>query len=115
MASRLQQRHMEEVRPATDSTYATSRHHSGDWIAVGGEDRAVADAAQDGVGIDAEEVEDGCGKVVGADRVFRGVGAVFVGGAVDEAALHARAGEERGVALWPMIATGVGVDLGRAA
>lgn len=65
--------------------------------------------------IDSQCVINGCREVVGAHRVFGGIGPVFVGGSVDEAAFDAAAGEERSITLRPVVAAGVGVYFGGAA
>ena len=58
--------------------------------------------------VEAEEVQDGGVQVVDVDAVFGGGDAVVVGGAVDEAALDAAAGEPGGEDLVMMFAAGVG-------
>jgi len=50
-----------------------SSHHAHDGIAVGDLHRPVADAAQFSVRINAEQVENGGGQIVGADRIARGI------------------------------------------
>src|SRR5687768_10533829 len=61
--------------------------------------------------VDPEGVEHGGGEVVRAHGILGGICAVFVGSAVNEATLHSAAREQDGVAIRPMIAAGVFIDL----
>ena len=57
----------------------------------------------------------GRGEVGRGDGVAVGIGPDLVAGAVDGAASDAAAGEDRAVAVRPVVAAGLGVDLGRPA
>ena len=86
-----------------------------DGIAAGDHEGAALGVGDFRAWVDAHEVVDGGGDVVGGDGIFCGFAAGFVGRAVDEAAFHAAAGEEDGVALGPVVAGGAGVDFWGAA
>src|SRR5258705_7196090 len=91
------------------------RDNAGYRSAFRNEDGSVARRDNLGVRIDAEQVINCRGEVVGTDRVFRGKGTGLVRSAINETALHAAAGEQDGVALRPMVTTGLLIDFGRAA
>jgi hypothetical protein len=66
-------------------------------------------------GVDAEPPVDGRGQVARGDGLVGGVRADAVAGAVDCAALHPAARQQHRVAIGPVVAATVAVDLGRAA
>src|SRR5262249_50188389 len=86
-----------------------------DLAAVDDLDGPVAGGHELLVGDDSQEVVDRGGQVFGTDRGALGLGGRGVGGAVDGAALDAAAGQDDAEDLGPVVATGVLVDLGRAA
>jgi hypothetical protein len=63
--------------------------------------------------IESDSVEDGRGDVVGTNRLVGRACADGIGGAVDLSAADATAGHQRSLALRPVIAAGVLVDLRR--
>src|SRR5207245_977668 len=67
------------------------------------------------IGINAERVKNCGGKVGGGDRFVGGVGGVFVGLAVGDAAADAGSGEEHGEAVAPVASAAGWGDAGGAA
>src|SRR5690348_924847 len=66
------------------------------------------------IGAVTEAVEDGGGQVLGPDAAFLGLAADLVGGAVDQAAAHAAAGESDREDRAPVVAPAAGVETRRA-
>src|SRR5262245_24147557 len=91
------------------------RDNAGYWSTFRNEDGPVAGRDDLGVRIDAEQVVNGRGEVVGTDRIFRGKRSCLVRSAVNETALHAAAREQCCVTLGPVIAAGLLIDFGSAA
>src|SRR5688572_9474827 len=85
-----------------------------DRLAFGDEHGAVAHAVDLRMRIDAEQVKQGGRQTIRSDGIVCGVGTSLLGRAINKAALDASAGELRGVALRPMVAADVVVNLWRA-
>ena len=78
---------------------------------IGQADGAAELVVDFGGGIETEAPVDRGRQVAGCDGVGRRIRTEAVAGAVDVAASNASAGEEDGVAVGPMIATGIAVNL----
>src|SRR5262245_55881270 len=61
--------------------------------------------------VDAESPEDRCREVAWRDRIGRRIGSVPITGAVDRAAADSAAGQEDCVAMRPVVAAALAVDL----
>ena len=83
--------------------------------AVGDGGGAAAAVVDGHCGVDAEQVIDRCTDVANMNWIVLDERCVLVGGAPDRAGFQARAGQQDGIAIGPVVAAALGIHLGRAA